>query len=495
MAKENGSGKKKEMALENDRFGMVRTALNDKCYTVDGKRFFKSRRRLDRHFRDNKLKTKEEVQIKKIRKALTLLDNVPLENRNVRELYAERTRTTDYKEEQVKKVRVQSYDSEASNALKALQKKSKTAVETEEDGVVVGKNVNFTDLQEKRIQNFTKSLLIYDELFRPDLLWSYLDTYDTGTDIRNHALINENDIIEKKPEEEVSIDWLCSNCNFSNLLEVSVCDVCGEGRVEDEMDDDLATNISTAAWFVDDALKIPVRPIIEMLTSCEDQRNGNATQTMPWSDRDLFVDMSRSNNGELAYAVCVFFEFGRVVSMTSSKAISQKNQQIWDDNKSKVALRKKPPPSKVKIVNGRKIKKKKKKNQRKKTPVSCWFQVSSFFEYTKYSDMSVGVLNLSSLPELGYVKYPVESKQWRPTLEETCSILEDRLVECELGCYFIVVTKEVSGKVVLMGWEKVEEIRYRREEFDVVMELFVRDDGEDEEEEEGLTVLSGHDFG
>ena len=43
MAKENGSGKKKEMALENDRFGMVRTALNDKCYTVDGKRFFKSR--------------------------------------------------------------------------------------------------------------------------------------------------------------------------------------------------------------------------------------------------------------------------------------------------------------------------------------------------------------------------------------------------------------------------------------------------------------------
>ena len=49
-----------------------------------------------------------------------------------------------------------------------------------------------------------------------------------------------------------------------------------------------------------------------------------------------------------------------------------------------------------------------------------------------------------------------------------------------------------------MGWIKVEEIRYKRDGFDVVMELFERNDGESDadadvdEEQEGLDVLSQH---
>jgi hypothetical protein len=46
MAREQGRGQKKEVALKEDRFSMVKSALNDACYTVDGKVFFQSKRRL-----------------------------------------------------------------------------------------------------------------------------------------------------------------------------------------------------------------------------------------------------------------------------------------------------------------------------------------------------------------------------------------------------------------------------------------------------------------
>ena len=83
-------------------------------------------------------------------------------------------------------------------------------------------------------------------------------------------------------------------------------------------------------------------------------------------------------------------------------------------------------------------------------------------------------------------------------MQETCSVLENRLIECLVGTYFVIVSKVLSGTVKIMGWIKVEEIRYKRDGFDVVMELFERNDGESDadadvdEEQEGLDVLSQH---
>ena len=80
MARESKEGGKKiEVALEDDRFGMVRTALQESCYTVDGKIFFPSKKRLDAHYRRNKFEVKEIKQRKLVRAALTTMSNVPLE--------------------------------------------------------------------------------------------------------------------------------------------------------------------------------------------------------------------------------------------------------------------------------------------------------------------------------------------------------------------------------------------------------------------------------
>ena len=455
--------------------------------------FFFSSTEQDRHFRNNKLETKDNLSRVKVRRALTLMSNIPIEHRNIRELYKERTRVTDCinDENNIVVKKEKKYNSEQSNALKGLKGKKKIDTIGDEEEKSSGKNVNFQDVQEKRVQNLSKSLLIFDELFEPDVLWNYVDTYNTGTDIRNYEFDENKQPSSDDLDDGLNTDWLCTHCDFANLLTDTVCAVCNMKREEELVDDDLALNIARAPWITKDALKIPFRPLIEIIYSCEDQRK------LKFRDRDLFVDMSRSNTGELACAVCVFFEFGRVVSMSSSKEASQTNQEIWDTNKTKVQLRKQPPLSKIKIVNGRK--KKRKKKRKNVTVASCWFQGSTtWFDFTKYAEMSVGLMNLTSLPELGYTNYPIESTKWRATMQETCSVLENRLIECLVGTYFVIVSKVLSGTVKIMGWIKVEEIRYKRDGFDVVMELFERNDGESDadadvdEEQEGLDVLSQH---
>ena len=181
MAKKQGQ--KKKQVVQGDRFGMVQKALDTACYTVDGKRFFRSKRRLDRHFHDNQLEDKADVKKrKKKRKALTVMQsNVPLEQRNVHELYKERYPPPVVVEKKVQeKKRV--YDSEQNNALQKLKKKDDDE-EGEENAANAGgvrpKNSVYMDLNEQRVVTFTKALLIYDELFQPEMLWNYLDTYTT----------------------------------------------------------------------------------------------------------------------------------------------------------------------------------------------------------------------------------------------------------------------------------------------------------------------------
>ena len=163
------------------------------------------------------------------------------------------------------------YNSENSHALKDLMKstgKKRKTEDGEEDGAaVIGRNINFMDLQEKRIQNFAKSLIIYEDIFQPFLLWNYLDTYATGTDIRNYDLVENDDdddmeAKKEKDEENNSSDWLCTNCSFANPLDNIFCDVCEMERVYEEFNDDVAEVIASASWFVDDALSVPFRPLI-----------------------------------------------------------------------------------------------------------------------------------------------------------------------------------------------------------------------------------------
>ena len=283
------------------------------------------------------------------------------------------------------------------------------------------------------------------------------------------------------------------SCNFANPLTVFVCEVCNASRNDEanEEDGDIGETIAYAPWFTTDALQVPFRPLIEMISSCEDQRGGGSQGGgRAWSDRDMFVDLSRTNNGQLAFAVCVFFNFGRVVSMTTDKQWSQGIQSIWDANKEKVVLRKKSTassPSKAKKMN--KNKKGSRKKRKKKSAVSMYCQVSNWLEFTKYDQMGVGLLNLTSIPGVGYLKYPIESKKWRPTLQEALSVMEERLIECELNSYLVVVTLVESGVVALMGWVKIEDIGYVRNGCRVVMELFVRDDGEEVGEEEEVAHL------
>ena len=219
-----------------------------------------------------------------------------------------------------------------------------------------------------------------------------------------------------------------------------------------------------------------------MIASCEDQRN-----RISWSDRDMFVDFSRSKSAELAFAVCVFFNFGRVVSMSSNKFQSQQIQDVWETNKTKLFLRKKPTisPKKKKKIGGKTIKKKKQKKKKTKYKLSSMYaQCASWLSFQKYSELSIGLINLTSIPPLGYPTYGMESNNWRPTLQQALSVMEDRLIECELETFFVVVTRVASGKVSLMGWKNVEHIHYVKENEDIVMELLVRDDGEEEEEQQ-----------
>ena len=57
----------------------------------------------------------------------------------------------------------------------------------------------FQDLEAQRIRHFARSLLIYDELFQPDMLWNYLDTYTSlGTDIRDRSDSEEEEERQEK---------------------------------------------------------------------------------------------------------------------------------------------------------------------------------------------------------------------------------------------------------------------------------------------------------
>jgi hypothetical protein len=276
---------------------------------------------------------------------------------------------------------------------------------------------------------------------------------------------------------------MCQNCHFANPLDTFICEVCSEPRDNDsknDNDDSFGEKISNSTWFTTDALQIPFRPLIEMISSCEDQRgnrNGMNGITMPYSERDMFVDLSRSNNGQLSFAICVFFNFGRVVSLTTDKRWSQLIQDQWNEKKQAVYVRKK-------LSHSKKKKRRKKKSKTSTAAVSMYCQVSSWFEFKKYEQMSIGLINLTSLPQQNYVKYPIESKLWRPTLVDTMDYLEEKLIQCELNSYIIIVTKVKSGTVALMGWRKVEDFQYNRKGYQVVMELFIRDDGGNEEEEE-----------
>ena len=134
-----------------------------------------------------------------------------------------------------------------------------------------------------------------------------------------------------------------------------------------------------------------------------------------------------------------------------------------------------------------------------KTP-SLHCQVSSWLEFSKFDQMSVGIINLTAIPELNYPNYPLESSKWRPTLEAALGYMEERFIECELNTYLIICTQVKSGTVAIMGWQKIEEIGYVRNGCAVVLELFIRDDGDSEEDkeevdEESLLKLSQANFG
>ena len=571
LLKKQGHQQQKPPVVPGDRFGMVRAALNEGCYTVDGKRFFRSKRRLDHHFEDNKLDDKPEVEKrKKRRKMLQNLTNttIPLEQRNLRELYKERTRPvlseedirmmeekeTEHKR-QAQNKRKSSYNHEANNALKALNGNAKEEEEEEEEERKKQrryKNELFQDLETQRIRHFARSLLIYDELFQPDMLWNYLDTYTSlGTDIRDRSDSEEEE--ERRPEEEkyskfvhenvvqtivkkhpkgidgnefhfndgetweedegnANHDWMCDNCQFANPLDLFVCQVCNVPRSDKEQDENgssLAEKMAEAPWFTLDALKVPFRPLVELLSSCEDQRGARSqTYSVPWCDRDMFVDLSRTNSGQLAFAVGVFFNFGRIVSLTTDKRWSAQIDDIWSNGKKQLMLRKQTPDlgtgggkerkTKNKNKKGKKNNKNKKKKKMKAPSLHC--QVSSWLEFSKFDQMSVGIINLTAIPELNYPNYPLESSKWRPTLEAALGYMEERFIECELNTYLIVATQVKSGTVAIMGWQKIEEIGYVRNGCAVVLELFIRDDGDSEEDkeevdEESLLKLSQANFG
>ena len=229
----NSTGKTKRQRtarsiVQNDRFSMVENALQKQCYTTDGKRFFKSKRQLDAHFSrmaraslPNSLTGAGKQSTDSRRRPLkTINQNIlhaneenkkPLEHRDIRKLVAARFPPKQAEkmvavgnQRSRKRLEDAPLDAFIGESLATLKQKGRkprgrrhkrktqgrritdkewngdtdNRDNNEVHGLNNGRHMIYTDLKESRINQLENGLKIYDELFHPGTLRTYLNNAD-----------------------------------------------------------------------------------------------------------------------------------------------------------------------------------------------------------------------------------------------------------------------------------------------------------------------------
>eukprot|EP00946_MAST-07B_sp_MAST-7B-sp1_P005100 g5100.t1 len=327
-AKDLASGKKRlpkaRPNIQNDRFAMVENALEKKCYTTDGRRFFKSKRQLDAHF--NRVanaapiaKLQEEHRRSRVPlRPLEVQDEncKPLAQRNIRKIVAARSLAKPLQKVD-STLRGRNSNTEivggfTGEALARLQRKGKKrrkkrkgrkgrVKEDQDDGgddlaKKRRKHEIYTDLHEVRIAQFQKGLSIFDELYAPGTLRSYLlnadKTFEERTG-RNGEFVkrieqeklqdtrggcelengfsesdDDDDAIENERNTETQHDvggddWMCLECGFANSLDLEICQICESERPQEHIEDgrSLSQRIAEAPWSI-----VVRRPVIREYT-------------------------------------------------------------------------------------------------------------------------------------------------------------------------------------------------------------------------------------
>ena len=194
------------------------------------------------------------------------------------------------------------------------------------------------------------------------------------------------------------------------------------------------------------AVPIPFAKIIEIVANCEDIRG------CKFATRDTFINLSKTAGegaGDIAFAIASFFEFGKVIQFVVEPADAEAMNSKWRECKSILEIRKsdyafksgssgEPSENVNPMLRG---KRKAKKRKAGKTSVeSC---VSSWENFPRLHEASVGFLNLTGIPEKHnmYPRRPISSDRWRPTLQDAVSIVEDRLSLMNEGSLLILATR------------------------------------------------------